>query len=123
MSEGVYVFTLPPCMHEAHIRNIQFYDEQGSRLLPWLLPEILNGFLPSGFSEEDKNRLVNDAKSHAQGQSMRLIDTLETEVQASAQRTLESIAYSLGAKKVEFEFKKSVEPALKVEFKENDAAA
>lgn len=123
VSDGCFVFTLPPCMHEAHIRNIQFYDEQGSRLLPWLLPEILNGFLPSGFSEEDKNRLVTDAKSHAQQQSRRLIDTLENEAQASAKRTLESIAYSLGAKKVEFEFMKAVEPALKVEFREDGAAA
>jgi hypothetical protein len=123
VSEGCFVFTLPPCLHEAHIRNIQFYDEQGSRLLPWLLPEILSGFLPSGFSEEDKNRLVADAKSHAQAQSRRLIDTLESEVQASARRTLESIAFSLGAKKVEFEFKKAVEPALKVDFREDEAAA
>jgi hypothetical protein len=123
VSDGCFVFTLPPCMHEAHIRNIQFYDEQGSRLLPWLLPEILNGFLPSGFSEEDKNRLVADAKSHAEGQSRRLIETLEPEVQASAKRTLESIAYSLGAKKVQFEYKKAVEAALKVEFVDDDAAA
>ena len=123
LSEGCFVFTLPPCLHEAHIRNIQFYDEQGSRLLPWLLPEILSGFLPSGFSEEDKNRLVADAKSHAQAQSRRLIDTLESEVQSSARRTLESIAFSLGAKKVEFEFKKAVEPSLKVDFRNGEAAA
>lgn len=123
VSEGYFVFTLPPCIHEAHIRNIQFYDEQGSRLLPWLLPEILSGFLPSGFSEDDKNRLVADARSHAEQQSRRLIETLESEVQASARRTLESIAYSLGVKKVEFEFKKAVEPHLKVDFRDTVAAA
>jgi hypothetical protein len=123
ISEEHFRFTLPPCIHEAHIRNIQFYDEQKSRLLPWLLPEILSGFLPSGFSEEDKNRLVADARSHAEQQSKQLIETLESEVQASAKRTLESIAYSLGAKKVEFEFKKTVEPVLKVDFREAGAAA
>lgn len=123
LSEGVYTFTLPPCIHEAHIRNIQFYDEQGSRLLPWLLPEILSGFLPSGFSEGDKNRLVADAKSHAEQQSKRLIEALESEVQASARRTLESIAYSLGATKVDFEFRKAVEPDLKVDFRDAGAAA
>jgi hypothetical protein len=123
ISEEHFSFTLPPCIHEAHIRNIQFYDEQKSRLLPWLLPEILSGFLPSGFSEEDKNRLVADARSHAEQQSKQLIETLESEVQASAKRTLESIAFSLGAKKVEFEFKKAVEPVLKVDFREAGAAA
>ncbi len=123
LPEDRYVFTLPPCIHEAHIRNIQFYDEQKARLLPWLLPEILNGFLPSGFSEEDKNRLVSDAKSHAEQQARRLIEALESEVQSSARRTLESIALSLGVKKVDFEFKKAVEPDLKVDFRTAEAAA
>jgi hypothetical protein len=123
LSEGQYVFTLPPCYHEANIRSIQFYDEQGARLLPWLLPEILSGFLPAGFSEDDKNRLVADAKSHAEQQSKRLIEALESEVQGSARRTLESIAYSLGANKVEFEFKRAAEPELKVDFRDAGAAA
>lgn len=123
LSEGQYVFTLPPCFHEANIRSIQFYDEQGARLLPWLLPEILSGFLPAGFSEADKNRLVADAKSHAEQQSKRLIEALESEVQNSARRTLESIAHSLGAKKVEFEFKRAAEPELKVDFRDTGAAA
>ena len=120
---GAYVFKLPPCMHEAHIRNIHFYDEQGARLFPWLLPDLLNGFLPAGFSEGDKNRLVADAKAHAEQQAKQLIEALESDVQASARRTLESIAQSLGVKKVEFEFAKSVEPDLKVEFREAEAAA
>jgi hypothetical protein len=123
VSEGRFVFTLPPCMHQAHIRNIFFYDEQGARLLPWLLPDLLSGFLPSGFSENDKNRLVADARSHAEGQAKQLIETLESDVQASARRTLESIAHSLGAKQVEFEFMKSVEPDLKVEFRNTSEAA
>lgn len=120
---GNYVFKLPPCMHEAHIRNIHFYDEQGARLFPWLLPDLLNGFLPAGFSEGDKNRLVADAKTHAEKQAKQLIEALESDVQASARRTLESIAQSLGVKKVEFEFAKLVEPDLKVEFREAEAAA
>ncbi|MFH1754341.1 MAG: DUF4230 domain-containing protein [Candidatus Latescibacterota bacterium] len=122
-SAGCYMFTMPPCMHEAHIRNIQFYDEQGARLFPWLLPDLLNGFLPSGFSEEDKNRLVAAARSHAEQQAKRLIETLETDVQASAERTLESITHSLGVKKVDFEFVQAAEPKLKVEFMEENAAA
>ena len=121
-SRDCYVFTMPPCIHEAHIRNIQFYDEQGARLFPWLLPDLLNGFLPSGFSEDDKNRLVSDARSHAEQQAKLLIKNLEGDVQASAKRTLESITHSLGVKKVEFEFLQAVEPQLKVEFLQADAA-
>jgi hypothetical protein len=122
-SPGCYVFTMPPCLHEANIRNIQFYDEQGARLFPWLLPDLLNGFLPAGFSESDKNRLVADARSHAEQQAKQLIRNLESDVQASAKRTLESIAHSLGVKKVDFEFLQAVEPQVKVEFLDADAAA
>jgi len=122
-SSGCYIFTMPPCLHEAHIRNIQFYDEQGARLFPWLLPDLLNGFLPSGFSETDKNRLVSDARSHAEQQARHLIKNLEADVQASAKRTLESITNSLGVKKVDFEFLQEVEPKVKVQFLEANAAA
>jgi len=120
---GRYVFTLPPCQHEAHIRNIHFYDEQGARLLPWLLPDLLNGFLPAGFSESDKNRLVADAKNHAEQQARQLIASLETDVQSSARRTLESIARPLGAREVELEFSEKADPDLKVEFRNATAAA
>lgn len=122
-SAGRYVFTMPPCRHEAHIRNIHFYDEQGARLFPWLLPDLLNGFLPAGFSESDKNRLVVDAKNHAEQQARQLIAALEPDVQASARRTLESIARPLGAREVELEFKELADPDLKVEFKSATAAA
>lgn len=122
-SPECYVFTMPPCIHEAHIRNIQFYDEQGARLFPWLLPDLLNGFLPSGFSETDKNRLVADARSHAEQQAKQLIKNLEADVQASAKRTLESITHSLGVKKVDFEFLQAVEPQVKVEFLQAGVAA
>jgi hypothetical protein len=122
-SAGRYVFTLPPCKHEAHIRNIHFYDEQGARLFPWLLPDLLNGFLPAGFSESDKNRLVADAKSHAEQQARQLIAALEADVQSSARRTLESIAHPLGAKEVELVFTETADPDLKVEFENVSAAA
>lgn len=122
LSKGSFAFSMPPCMHEAHIRNIQFYDEQRARLFPWLLPDLLNGFLPSGFSESDKNRLVADARSHAEQQAKLLIETLEPDVQASARRTLESVARSLGAQSVTFKFLKTDEPNLMVEFR-NAAAA
>ena len=83
---------LPPCHHEARIRDIRFYDEQNSRLIPWLLPDLLNGFLTQSFTEEDKNRLIAAAKAHAEAQARTLIDSLQPDVQSSARATLESLA-------------------------------
>lgn len=99
-----YTVTMPPCDHEVHIRDIRFYDEQGSKLLPWLLPDLLNGFISSGFSEGDKNKLVDAAKGHAEKQALELINNIQSEVQKSAKSTLESISRAFGAKGVDFNF-------------------
>ena len=84
---GRYVIAMPPCDYEVHIRDIRFYDEQGSKLFPWLLPDLLNGFLGNGFSEEDKNKLVDAAKNHAEKQALELINNIQSEVQKSAKST------------------------------------
>jgi uncharacterized protein YbaA (DUF1428 family) len=102
--ESSYSITLPPCDFEVNIRDIRFYDEQGSKLLPWLLPDLLNGFLSNGFSEEDKNRLVDAAKSHAEKQALELINSIQSDVQKSATTTLESISRAFGVEKVSFKF-------------------
>lgn len=99
-----YAITMPPCDYEVNIRDIRFYDEQGSKLFPWLLPDLLNGFLGGGFSEEDKNKLVNAAKRHAEQQALELINNIQSEVQKSAKSTLESISRAFGAQDVEFKF-------------------
>lgn len=99
-----YTIRMPPCSHEAHIRDIRFYDEQRSRLLPWLLPELLNGFLSGGLTEENRNCMVAAAKAHAQSQAMALIDDLQSEVRQSARATLSSIAKAFGAETLRFEF-------------------
>ncbi|MEI6892532.1 MAG: DUF4230 domain-containing protein [Pontiella sp.] len=103
-SEGKYSITMPPCDYEVHIRDIRFYDEQGSKLLPWLLPDLLNGFISGGFSEDDKNKLVDAAKGHARKQALELINNIQSEVQKSATTTLESISRAFGATDVEFFF-------------------
>jgi len=103
-TNNAYAITMPPCFFEAHIRDIRFYDEQQSRLLPWLLPDLVNGFLPLGFSEADKNKLVTAAKGHAEKQAIELITNLQSEVQNSAKSTLLSISRAFGAQHVEFEF-------------------
>jgi hypothetical protein len=99
-----YEVVMPPCDYGVHIRDIRFYDEQGSKLLPWLLPDLLNGFLSGGFSEEDKNKLVDAAKGHAEKQALDLINNMQSEVQKSAKSTLESISHAFGAKDIEFRF-------------------
>lgn len=102
--DNSYLIKMPPCFFDAHIRDIRFYDEQRSRFMPWLLPELLNGFLSGGFSESDKNKLVTAAKNHAAKQAVELIGSIQSEVENSAKTTLESISKALGARETTFEF-------------------
>ncbi len=101
-----YVLNMPPCRYETHIRDIQFYDEQRSKLIPWLLPDLLNSLFTNGFSEQDRNRLKDAAKTSAQAQAMALIESLGSEVEQSARQTLESLAKAFGAESVSFVFRK-----------------
>lgn len=103
-SNSSYIIKMPPCFHEAHIRDIKFYDEQKAKVMPWLLPDLLNGFFSGGFSEEDKNNLVKAAKCHAEKQAVELISNLQCEVQNSAKTTLLSISKAFGAENVAFDF-------------------
>ena len=107
---GAFIIRMPPCFHQISIRNIEFYDEQRSRLLPWLLPDLLNSFLGKGFTEEDRNRLVNAATNHARERATTMIGNLANEVEASAKQTLSAIAKSFGAQTVSFVFQASVQP-------------
>jgi len=116
-----YEIGMPPCDYEVHIRDIRFYDEQGSKLLPWLLPDLLNGFLVGGFSEENKNKLIDAAKGHAEKQALELINNIQSEVQKSAKATLESISHAFGAKDMEFKF--AVQHATSVEVAVSDQLA
>jgi len=111
-----FKLTLPPCIYEVHIRDIKFYDEQGSKLMPWLLPDLLNGFLSGGFSEEDKNNLIRSAKNHAEKEARKLIDTLQTEVQSSARAVLQSIGKAFGAQSLDFEFKSDEHPEMSIAY-------
>jgi hypothetical protein len=112
--DGGFTIVMPPCFYEAHIRDIRFYDEQGSRFLPWLLPDLVAGFVGGRFTEADKNKLVEAAKNHAQEQAIALIDNLQSEVQNSAKATLTSISRALGADNVEFEFTPQKNPEISV---------
>jgi len=101
---GAYRFHLPPCRHETRIRNITFYDEQAGRLLPDLLPDLVNRLLGGGFTEEDRNRLMDEARLRADSLADTLANRLSSEVQASARQTLTLLAKSFGAQTLEFDF-------------------
>jgi hypothetical protein len=120
--ENAYRIDMPPCDYEVNIRDIRFYDEQGSKLLPWLLPDLVNGFLGGGFSEEDKNKLVDAAKGHAEKQALELINNIQSEVQKSAKTTLDSISKAFGAVNVDFHFSTQQATTVEVEVSEKLAS-
>jgi hypothetical protein len=104
---------MPPCFHEIHIKDIHFYDEQKSRLIPALLPDAINNILGKGFSEEDKNRIKDEAKKRAEEQAKRMINKLASDVEESAEQTLKTLARALGAEEIEFVFLKTENEFLK----------
>lgn len=119
--DSAFTLSLPPCFYEVHIRDIKFYDEQGAKLLPWLLPDLLNGFLGAGFSEEDKNNLIRSAKAHAEKEARKLIDTLQNEVQSSAKAVLQSIGRAFGAESLTFVFTSGDQPEMSIAYPQKAA--
>lgn len=98
------ILKMPPCQYEINIRDIQFYDEQKSRLIPWLLPDLVNTLFTEGFTEQDRNRLKDAAKNSARLQAGLLINNLSSEVEQSAKQTLESLAKAFGIEHPSFVF-------------------
>jgi Protein of unknown function (DUF4230) len=96
--------TLPPLRHDVRLKDVSFYDEQRARLLPWLLPDLVSSFLPGGFNEEDKNRLIAAARDHAQAQALQLSERYRPEIENSARQTLTSVTRSLGFATTEIKF-------------------
>lgn len=120
--ESAYFITMPPCDYEVHIRDIRFYDEQGAKFLPWLIGDLTKGFL-GGFSEQDKNKLVDAAKGHAEKQALELINNIQSDVQKSAKSTLESISRAFGAEEIEFKFTTQKTTEVQVAVSESLAAS
>lgn len=104
LGEKNFRLKMPPCFYEVHIRNISFYDEQNAKFLPWLLPDLLNRAFGAGFSEEDKNLLIEEAKCQATKMAENLVKKMRSEVQNSARQTLEILSKSFGAEKVLVDF-------------------
>ena len=101
---GQYVFYMPPCLNEISIRDVMFYDEQRSKLLPGLLPDIINEIFDAGFNEEDKNRFVGAARNEAEAQAKKMIRDIGSEVRQSAMQTLKSLARAFNISEIRFVF-------------------
>ncbi|MGG7073425.1 DUF4230 domain-containing protein [Campylobacter sp. 9BO] len=112
IANSSYSIKMPPCKYKFSIANMKFYDEANGKFIPFLLPDSLNGFFGGGFSEEDKNRLITQAREEVEKMSSKLISELEGKIHKSASDTLEAIAKSFGASKVSFEFNDDKERAL-----------
>lgn len=101
---GRYRLQMPRCDYVVHVRNVTFYDEQGGKLLPIILPDVINKILGGGFSEVDRNKLMEEAKGQAEALAENLVRRLSSEVQTSARQTMEMLAKSFGATSVRVVF-------------------
>ena len=106
-NENQYILKMPRCLYQVHIRDISFYDEQNSKFLPWLLPDLLNRAFGSGFSEEDKNQLKEEAKNQAAQLAEGVVNKIQSEVENSARQTLQTLTKSFGITKVKIDFSQS----------------
>ncbi len=107
VSGNSFILRMPPCLYQVHIRDISFYDEQNSKLLPWLLPDLLNRAFGSGFSEADKNQLKEEAKNQAAKMAEGVVNRLLSEVENSARHTLLGLAKGLQVEKIAIDFSQS----------------
>jgi len=98
--DGDFSITLPVPTCDVALKDVSLYDEQKSRFLPILLPDIINGPLGRSFTVEEKNRLFSEAIKIVEDKAHVLLEKYHDEVRASARRTLEGIARSFGARKV-----------------------
>ncbi|MFH0878790.1 MAG: DUF4230 domain-containing protein [Lentisphaerota bacterium] len=110
--------SMPQCTYELHIRDITFYDEQKARFLPWLIPDLLTSVFGSGFNEEDRNRLKQEARTQAESLALNLVKRLRSEVQSSARETMEMLARGFSAQKVVVVFKDTEPAQVKVDYTE-----
>lgn len=102
--DGDFSITLPVPTCDVALKDMSLYDEQKSRFLPILLPDIINGPLGRSFTVEEKNRLFSEAMKVVEDKAHILLSKYQDEVKASARRTLEGIARSFGARKVKIIF-------------------
>jgi hypothetical protein len=101
--------TLPPCRHEVFLRDMRFLSEDSPELLPLLMPEIVNRFFTGGFSVDAKNQLIDETRKESRRFAADLVRRVEAEAQASAIRTLSTLAQGLEQQTVDYLFTPSPE--------------
>ena len=107
--EGSFQVVLPPCRHEVLIRDMRIHSEDKTKLLPWLMPEVVDRVVTGGFSVDAKNKLISETRLQASNYAGDLVRKATGEAQRSAARTLTMLAQGLGARKIDFEFTPSGE--------------
>jgi hypothetical protein len=113
---GGFRLELPPLRYDIHIRDITFYDEQKSKMMPWLLPDLINAAFGAGFDEEDRNKLKNEARAQAEKLAANLVHRLKPEVHSSARETLLLLARGFTEEPVEIVFQDKTPTPASVEF-------
>jgi hypothetical protein len=113
--EDGFNVVLPPCRHEVLIRDMRIHSEDKTKLLPWLMPEVVDRVFTGGFSVDAKNKLISETKIQASNYAGDLVRKATGEAQRSAARTLSMLAQGLGATQVDFEFTPSGEFQPKVD--------
>lgn len=104
LDDGSYKVNMPKCSYKYSICDMKIYDEKNAKLMPYILPDSLNGVLGLNFTANDKNKLIENAKEEVKRVSLKFDDELQRKVHKSACDTIESIARSFGANHVSFVF-------------------
>jgi len=104
-----YAVRLPPCSYEVRIIDMRMHSEKGTELLPWLMPDLVNRFFTGGFSVEQKNALIDEAKTQAVRLAKDLVAAAEGDAQRSARRSIEMLAAGFGAGRVSVGFAPTTE--------------
>ena len=103
-SDGTYRLKMPKCFYTTSLRGIEIYDEQADRFMDWLLPGLISQAFGSKFGAEDKNQLIDAAKTEVDRLAKDYVQKILSEIQNSARRTLEGISKGLGAERLEIDF-------------------
>jgi len=103
-NDGTYRLKMPKCFYTTSLRGIEIYDEQADRFMDWLLPGLISQALGTKFGVEDKNKLIDAAKTEVDRLAKDYVQKVLSEIQNSARRTLEGISRGLGVERLEIDF-------------------
>lgn len=121
--DGSFEIMMPEVVYDASIKDIKFYDEQGAKLLPWLLPSLLTAAFSDGFDENSKNKLIEEAKEQVGRMAIEFATSMKNDVENSARKTLESIAKGFGAQRVTITFDGSEGTMQEITYEASDESA